>query len=536
MRRETVTYELIDELLRFLPMFDDPDRTFIERWGGGERTSDGVITLPYPVYPHEVKEFFRLASQPCWCDDEYEPRLAGRMLADDRAISTASLDQVRAMLAYCVRGERFCDGHWRAVLESGRVVALLKRLRELRESMGIANLNSIGAGSNGAKFSHDYVQSCISAIGFPDNLDSLISMADGHREDCGCWITDLESLLREDGVGSDEDEPGYWTGARWMTEGDILFFYQTRFRPRLFVRRLLKQARTLPVENAKPLVELLERNLKLIDRYGGTIFACAEVTGPSEYLQREDGERNASHFRGRVFVPNHRVHVFEVPLGGEHLKQQVTLSTGGTITPLLGEDFEGVKQALAKNNVLPEYLLKSKPGGRSFSGISKATWREISCAPELRFIDESQIRVYLLDYLLDEVKDHGTPLLQECECFRDGQRTGRADYFIQVGKQWVAVEAKLNVLCERDLLGQISKYTSIKLFQPEKGRYRGRKYELTSSALCLVADQVGLYLIDEGHFVLGEPGSPAWLREELTLCVVMDIREAIISRLAFRND
>jgi hypothetical protein len=39
------------------------------------------------------------------------------------------------MLTYCVRGERFCDGHWAAMLESGRVVAILRRLRVLCGSL-----------------------------------------------------------------------------------------------------------------------------------------------------------------------------------------------------------------------------------------------------------------------------------------------------------------------------------------------------------------------------------------------------------------
>jgi hypothetical protein len=39
------------------------------------------------------------------------------------------------MLTYCVRGERFCDGHWENLLRSGRVVALLRRLAELREAL-----------------------------------------------------------------------------------------------------------------------------------------------------------------------------------------------------------------------------------------------------------------------------------------------------------------------------------------------------------------------------------------------------------------
>jgi hypothetical protein len=114
--------------------------------------------------------------------------------------------------------------------------------------------------------------------------------------------------------------------------------------------------------------------------------------------------------------------------------------------------------------------------------------------------------------------------------------TGRADYFIQIGKQWVAVEAKVNVLCEQDLLGQISKYTNIDYFKPEKGQHRGEKLDSNSSGTCLVADQAGLYLIDGGRFVLGEPGAPAWPRTELTPHVVMEIREVIVSRLASRDD
>jgi hypothetical protein len=36
------------------------------------------------------------------------------------------------MLTYCVRGERFSDGHWGAMIEAGYVRRLLERLAELR--------------------------------------------------------------------------------------------------------------------------------------------------------------------------------------------------------------------------------------------------------------------------------------------------------------------------------------------------------------------------------------------------------------------
>jgi hypothetical protein len=42
------------------------------------------------------------------------------------------------LLTYCVRGERFCDGHWDAVLRSGRITAILHRLAVLKTSDQIA--------------------------------------------------------------------------------------------------------------------------------------------------------------------------------------------------------------------------------------------------------------------------------------------------------------------------------------------------------------------------------------------------------------
>jgi len=124
----------IGQLLAYLPAFDRPGRQFVKRWGGGEKADDGSISMPYPIYEDDVHAFFRLASQPCWMDHNYQPERAGRMLGDAQAVSQADLASIRAMLAYCVRGERFSDGHWDAVLRSGQVVALLKRLQQLHTS------------------------------------------------------------------------------------------------------------------------------------------------------------------------------------------------------------------------------------------------------------------------------------------------------------------------------------------------------------------------------------------------------------------
>jgi hypothetical protein len=131
MNREPITREKIEELLKFLPVLNTPGRQFVKQWAGGTRTESGAITLPHPVYADDVLEFFRLASQPCWSDYEYEPRTASRMVEDDSFIERATLEEVKTMLTYCVRGERFCDGYWEAVLRSGKITAILQRLAVL---------------------------------------------------------------------------------------------------------------------------------------------------------------------------------------------------------------------------------------------------------------------------------------------------------------------------------------------------------------------------------------------------------------------
>ena len=135
MKGVSISSEEMDELLRFMPLFENPDRAYVREWSGGETTSDGTITVPYPVYCDDVLEFYMLAGQTHWSDFDYNPREAGAMLTDDELIGTASLDDIRTMLTYCVRGERFADGHWAHMLESGRIVAILRRLAVLRDEM-----------------------------------------------------------------------------------------------------------------------------------------------------------------------------------------------------------------------------------------------------------------------------------------------------------------------------------------------------------------------------------------------------------------
>ncbi len=126
---ERITRADIDALLAYLPLFARPGWAPLRRWAGGPDE------FPYPEYAPEVVEFFALTAQPCWSDYHYDPQSAGAVLEDDAAVRAAGLGQVRTLLTYCTRGERFSDGFWGESIRSGRVAALLRRLRELRDTV-----------------------------------------------------------------------------------------------------------------------------------------------------------------------------------------------------------------------------------------------------------------------------------------------------------------------------------------------------------------------------------------------------------------
>jgi hypothetical protein len=128
------TLQQIEELTAFLPRLYAEGFSPIDRWSGGEKLKDGSISMPYPNYNHLVEEFFRLVSG-SWLDYDYNPEQAYQMLKDENTINTASLAQIKTMLTFCVRGERFSDGHWGEMIEKGYIRRLLERLNEIKSEL-----------------------------------------------------------------------------------------------------------------------------------------------------------------------------------------------------------------------------------------------------------------------------------------------------------------------------------------------------------------------------------------------------------------
>ena len=125
----------IDGLISFLPRLYDDGSPAISKWHGGPGQGGDLGVLPYPEYPEVVKEFFRAASADCWSDYQYVPADAKTNLEKPGFVESADLNQIKTVLTYCVRGERFCVGFWRGMVDDGYIRRILERLAQLRSQM-----------------------------------------------------------------------------------------------------------------------------------------------------------------------------------------------------------------------------------------------------------------------------------------------------------------------------------------------------------------------------------------------------------------
>ncbi len=124
--------EEINELVQFLPRLYAKGFTPIKRWNGG-KDEDGVSYFPWPEYEQEVNNFISAASEEIWLDRQYIPNEGSKMLQSEQKITEASLQEIKSMLTFCLRGERFCDGHVASVIEAGKIKSILKRLKVIME-------------------------------------------------------------------------------------------------------------------------------------------------------------------------------------------------------------------------------------------------------------------------------------------------------------------------------------------------------------------------------------------------------------------
>ena len=130
------TPDEIDELTAFLPRLYAEGFSPLERPAELVERGRGKFVVLGPSYDAVVLEFIDVASRAHWADYDYRPEAAGPMLADVQRVKRATLAEIKTLLTFCVRGERFSDGFWASMITDGHVRRLLERLRQLRAGGG----------------------------------------------------------------------------------------------------------------------------------------------------------------------------------------------------------------------------------------------------------------------------------------------------------------------------------------------------------------------------------------------------------------
>lgn len=102
------------------------------------KTDDGkdILTFPYPNYPKEIYDIFQLLEPDFHYGDSMKDWPEGLLATD------MSAGQIKTMLTFINRSERFCDGNIAAEVENGRLLKLLLWLDDLLEQEEIRNRNN----------------------------------------------------------------------------------------------------------------------------------------------------------------------------------------------------------------------------------------------------------------------------------------------------------------------------------------------------------------------------------------------------------
>jgi hypothetical protein len=126
-------------------------------------------------------------------------------------------------------------------------------------------------------------QACITNVSFPQELEGLRQMVHKNRG-IGAELTDLDVLISFPTLSN------AWTAPRWMTSGDLLFFYHAATAPHR-IRRLqrdLEQQGALVQPDDAALAAVLTRAAVQAQTRAGKLFAVAEISGRPAYERLEE--------------------------------------------------------------------------------------------------------------------------------------------------------------------------------------------------------------------------------------------------------
>ncbi len=126
-----MTVQSLDRVLAFLPLFENQDSNLYDV------ATDLSVSDPY-IYTNKVDEFIKILyseefvtsfNWSAWQDE------AAKIVEQPKLLESAELSTLQKLLTTHVRKERFCSGHLAAMIDNGHILAILKRLKQIRLDM-----------------------------------------------------------------------------------------------------------------------------------------------------------------------------------------------------------------------------------------------------------------------------------------------------------------------------------------------------------------------------------------------------------------
>jgi hypothetical protein len=124
-----ITAQKMDTIIEFLPIFEKDGFAF---WHG----KDMPGATPNFFFSKETRFFIPRLYQDGWLinfDWGKWQRQAEKYALDPDKVARAGLMTLRQLLTVHVRKDRFCEGHLDHMFRSGHILAILKRIKQIRE-------------------------------------------------------------------------------------------------------------------------------------------------------------------------------------------------------------------------------------------------------------------------------------------------------------------------------------------------------------------------------------------------------------------
>ena len=126
-----LTGKHIDAILPFLEQFEEAGFS-VGTW----HNEPGV--MPWFDFNEVVLEFYEILYANDWVTPKFDwgewQDVAGEYVDWPEKIQSADVETVQKLFTTHVRKDRFCEGLLAAMFENGHIVALLRRLKEIRET------------------------------------------------------------------------------------------------------------------------------------------------------------------------------------------------------------------------------------------------------------------------------------------------------------------------------------------------------------------------------------------------------------------